>query len=155
MLVLPILNKYIKIEKIFFGYKFLIKEIILIWFSLLFSVVVFVNLILKNLWGRARPGDILELGGKENFTPWYTLSKSCETNCSFVSGDASVGFAVVILYLITKKKFFLYLSLVFGFILGFIRILAGGHFLSDVVFSGVIIIVLNIIIFEVYKKYYE
>ena len=97
----------------------------------------------------------MQLGGEETFTPWYKLSDSCETNCSFVSGDASVGFAIIIFYFITKNSLFLYLSLLFGFLLGFIRILAGGHFLSDVVFAGIIIVLLNFLITLVYKKYYE
>ena len=59
-------------------------------------VLVFVNLVLKNFWGRARPNDVLELGGKEVFSPWYEMSNACLTNCSFVSGDASVGFSIII-----------------------------------------------------------
>ena len=97
-------------------------------------------------------GDILEFGGVETFSPWYKISNSCDTNCSFVSGDSSVGFAIIILFFLTKNIFFLYGSLVFGFMLGFIRILAGGHFLSDVVFSGVIIIFLNFLIVKVYNR---
>ena len=53
--------------------------------------------------------------------------------CSFVSGDASVGFSIIVLYFITKKVLFLYLSLISGILLGFVRIIAGGHFLSDIV----------------------
>ena len=152
ILVFPILSKHYGISKIFFGYRFSIREILLIWFCQIFSILIVVNLFLKNLWGRARPGDILEFGGVETFSPWYKISNSCDTNCSFVSGDSSVGFAIIILFFLTKNIFFLYGSLVFGFMLGFIRILAGGHFLSDVVFSGVIIIFLNFLIVKVYNR---
>ena len=152
ILALPIFSKLFGISKIFFGYNFLIKEILLIWFSQILSILIVVNLLLKNLWGRARPGDILEFGGQETFSPWYKISSSCDTNCSFVSGDSSVGFAIIILYFVTKNIFFLYASLVFGFVLGFIRILAGGHFLSDVVFSGLITIFLNFLIVKLYNK---
>ena len=117
-------------------------------------MLIFVNLILKNLWGRARPNEVLQLGGKETFSPWFEISNTCETNCSFVSGDASVGFSIIILYLITKKIIFLYASAVAGLVLGFIRIMAGGHFLSDIFFAGFFIVILNIILFEFYKKYY-
>ena len=155
ILILPIAGFYLKIENIYFGYKFNIKEIIFIWSSQIFTILFFVNLILKNLWGRARPGDVLQLGGKDVFTPWYELSNACNTNCSFVSGDASVGFSIIILYLITKKILFFYLSIAFGLILGFIRIIAGGHFLSDVLLAGTCIIILNLILFSFYKKYYD
>ena len=155
ILILPVVGLYIKIEKIFFGYSFSIKEIVLIWSTQILTILIFVNLVLKNMWGRVRPGDILQLGGKEAFTPWYELSGNCGSNCSFVSGDASVGFSIIILYFITKNIYFAYFSIVFGFILGFIRIIAGGHFLSDVLFAGFFIIVLNFVIFKLYQKYYE
>ncbi len=154
ILILPIVGRFTKIDKVFFNYKFSIKEIVLLWGSQIIGVLIFVNLILKNLWGRARPNDILQLGGKETFSPWYEITSVCGSNCSFVSGDASVGFSVIILYLITKKIIFLYTSIVVGFVLGLIRIMAGGHFLSDVFFAGLFIVILNIILFELYKKYY-
>ena len=154
ILILPIVGRFTKIDKIFFNYKFSIKEIVLLWGSQIIGVLIFVNLILKNLWGRARPNDILQLGGKETFSPWFEISNACETNCSFVSGDASVGFSIIILYLITKKIIFLYASAFAGLVLGLIRIMAGGHFLSDIFFAGFLIVILNIVLFELYKKYY-
>ena len=113
------------------------------------------NLVLKNLWGRSRPGDIVEFNGSEFFTAWFEYSDACNTNCSFVSGDASVGFSIIILYFITKKIVFVNLSIVFGILLGIIRIIAGGHFSSDIVFAGLIIILSNLIIYKIYKKYYD
>ena len=110
----------LKLIRFFFNYKFSIKEIFLLWSSQIIGVLIFVNLILKNFWGRARPNDVTQLGGLENFSPWYEISKACETNCSFVSGDASVGFSIIILYLITRKKVFFYASIVSGFVLGLI-----------------------------------
>ncbi len=154
ILILPIFGSFFKIDRIFFNYQFSIKEIVLLWISQIISVLIFVNLILKNIWGRARPNDVVELGGKETFSPWFEISNACETNCSFVSGDASVGFSVIILYLITKKIIFLYTSFVAGFIFGLIRIMAGGHFLSDIFFAGFFVVILNIILFKLYKKYY-
>ncbi len=154
ILALPILGRFVKLDKIFFGYNFSVKEICLLWISQIVCVLIFVNLILKNFWGRARPNDVLELGGKETFTSWFEITSSCESNCSFVSGDASVGFSIVLLYLISKKLVFLYISIVAGFMLGLVRIMAGGHFLSDIFFAGIFIVSLNVIIFEIYKRYY-
>ena len=126
----------------------------MLWISQIISVLIFVNLILKNFWGRARPNDVFELDGKESFSPWFEITNACETNCSFVSGDASVGFSIIVLYLITKKIIFLYASFIAGLALGLIRIMAGGHFLSDIFFAGFFVVILNIILFELYKKYY-
>ncbi|MDC3078817.1 phosphatase PAP2 family protein [Pelagibacteraceae bacterium] len=154
MSILPIVGRFFKIDKIFFNYKFSLREIFFLWVSQIISVLIFINLIIKNFWGRARPNEIIEFGGKEIFSPWFEITNACETNCSFVSGDASVGFSIIILYLITKKIIFLYTSVVAGLVLGLIRIMAGGHFLSDIFFAGFFIVILNIILFEVYKKYY-
>jgi lipid A 4'-phosphatase len=103
------------------------------------------------MWGRTRPNDTLEFGGKDVFSPWYKFGDSCTSNCSFVSGDASVGFALIVFYFITKKNIYIYLSILSGLSLGFIRISAGGHFLSDVVFSQIIVtgmIFLSYILFK-------
>ena len=94
------------------------SSIVYLWISQIISVLITVNLILKNFWGRARPNDVIEFGGKETFSPWFEITNACETNCSFVSGDASVGFSIIILYLITKKIIFLYASFVAGFVFG-------------------------------------
>ena len=53
-----------------------------------------------------------------------------------------------------KKIIFLYASIFAGFVFGLIRIMAGGHFLSDIFFAGIFVVILNIILFELYKKYY-
>ncbi len=155
VLLLPIVNQFFKIEIIYFGYKFTVKEVILIWFSQIFTILIFINLILKTFWGRARPGDIILYGGEHSFTPWYFISDACESNCSFVSGDASVGFSLIIIYLVTKNIFFIYSSLIFGFVLGIIRMSAGGHFMSDVLFAGIFVIISNIVIYQIYKRYYD
>ena len=94
------------------------------------------TLALKNLWGRSRPNDILDFGGTNNFTPWYQITDQCINNCSFVSGDSSVGFALIVFYFIIKKTIYLWIALIIGIFLGLIRIMEGEHFISDVVFSG-------------------
>ncbi len=139
ILLLPIISLWLPIKQLYFNFKFDLKSIVFLWISGLFNFLIVVNLLLKNLWGRARPGDIVQLGGEENFSPWFQLTDACNTNCSFVSGDAAVGFSIIVLYLITKNKVYLWSSLIFGSTLGAIRIMEGGHFLSDVIMSGVII----------------
>ena len=155
ILVLPILCRYLKIEKIYFGYKFSFKEFVGIWLSQILAVGVIVNFILKGLWGRARPEDVIQYGGSQIFTPWFHFSDACMNNCSFVSGDAAVGFSFIALYFVTKNKMFFYLSITAGCSMGLIRILAGAHFLSDIIFSGLVLLIINFIFFKIYKKFYE
>ena len=114
-----------------------------------------VNVVLKNMWGRARPNDVSYFNGFQDFTPWYKISNACASNCSFVSGDSSVGFLLVVFYFITKKNAYLYLGLVLGSLLGFIRIAAGGHFFSDIIFSQIIVTVTILASFVLYKKLYD
>ncbi len=150
--VLPVIGSFAPIQKIYFGYKFHLKEIIFVWVSGATTLIVVINILLKDMWGRARPNDILEFGGKNVFSPWYKLSDSCVSNCSFVSGDASVGFTLIVFYFITKKNIFIYLSVLFGASLGFVRIVAGGHFFSDIVFSQIIVTSMIFSSFFIYKR---
>ena len=110
---------------------------------------------LKDVWGRVRPNDILQFGGKDIFTPWYKIGDSCISNCSFVSGDASVGFVLVLFYFLTRKNIYCYLALLIGILLGLIRIIAGGHFFSDIIFSQLIVTSSIALFFFIYKKLYD
>jgi lipid A 4'-phosphatase len=114
-----------------------------------------VNVVLKNMWGRARPNDVSYFNGFQDFNPWYKISDACTSNCSFVSGDSSVGFLLIVFYFITKKNAYLYLGLILGSLLGFIRIAAGGHFFSDIIFSQLVVTVTILVFFVLYKKLYD
>ncbi len=153
--ICPILSLYVPIKNIFFGYKFNIKDIAFVYSSVLFNLIIIVNIFLKSFWGRARPNDILELGGGDNFSAWFQYSDACNTNCSFVSGDASVGFALIAMYFITKNNLFFWLSLLSGIVLGLVRISEGGHFFSDILMSGLIIYFLSFAQFQIYKKKFK
>ena len=152
LFVLPIFNYFFPINKLYFGHRFLIKELIFVFLTSLITLVLVVNILLKNLWGRTRPNDIFQFGGADAFSPWYKFGDVCVSNCSFVSGDASVGFALIVFYFITKKIFYIYLSVACGLCLGIIRIIAGGHFLSDVVFSQIVVTSVIFASYLVYKK---
>ena len=152
LLVFPFVALFFPIQKIYLNYNLKLKESLFVTVVFLFNMLVVVNALLKNLWGRARPNDVVELGGKDKFTYWYEISNACVKNCSFVSGDAAVGFSVIILFFITKNKVFIWLALIFGFSLGFVRILEGGHYLSDVIVGGFLVFLLSFFQFHFYKK---
>ena len=99
-----------------------------------------VNSIFKEYWGRARPREILEFGGQLPFTPPFVRVDACDGNCSFVSGHASVGFFMVAVALLAPAGVrgpAVLIATAFGALVGLGRIVQGGHFFSDVVFSGV------------------
>ena len=153
--VLPLVLRFLPLQKIYFGYKFSLSEIVYIWFSGTVTMLLVVNVVLKNMWGRARPNDISYFNGFQDFNPWYKISDACSSNCSFVSGDSSVGFLLIVFYFITKKNVFIYLGLILGSLLGFIRIAAGGHFFSDIIFSQIVVTVTILASFVLYKKIYD
>ncbi len=153
--VLPIIGNIVPVHKLYFGYRFCFKEIVFIWIAGSITLILVVNALLKNMWGRTRPNDILQFGGNDVFVPWYKFGDSCISNCSFVSGDASVGFALIVFYFLTNKNIYIYLSVLFGISIGFIRIIAGGHFFSDIIFSQIIVTAVIFLSFAVYKRTYN
>ena len=96
---------------------------------------------LKNTWGRARPITVVELGGEKEFTPALVPSAQCDRNCSFTSGHAAFGFWWMTAAFIDRRRrgMWLALGLTLGLGIGLVRIAQGGHFLSDVIFSGWIV----------------
>lgn len=116
-----------------------------------------VNLISKNISGRARPAHIEQFGGKLKFTPAFVLSDQCPGNCAFVSGHASLAFSFVAFALICRrhrKKIFA-ATLVYGTLVGAVRIYQGGHYLSDVVFAFFFVYFTAKVIFHVMYERFE
>jgi membrane-associated PAP2 superfamily phosphatase len=98
-----------------------------------------VNGILKPLWGRPRPRHIVEFGGSQSFRAWWQPGGP-GVGKSFPSGHASMGYVLVAgALLIPKRRLRLLVftgGLGYGTLLGLTRIIQGGHFASDVVWSG-------------------
>jgi len=103
------------------------------------------NGILKEHSARMRPVDVVALGGKERFTPWWDPRGPCPENCSFVAGEASGAFwtlAPAALAPPQWRPLAYSAALVFGAAMGVLRMAAGAHFFTDVVFAGVLMYVL-------------
>ena len=99
-----------------------------------------VNGVLKTFWGRVRPRHLVEFGGKHDFTAWWDPTGACVRNCSFVSGETSSAFAVLALAALVPSPLrytAIAASIVYGIVIGLVRIAVGAHFLSDVLFAGV------------------
>jgi lipid A 4'-phosphatase len=101
---------------------------------------ILVNGVLKEHWGRPRPGEVTEFGGNFGFVPWWDPRGACHSNCSFVSGETSS--AVWLMAPASRapaswRPLALGAALIYAVAIGFMRLLAGGHFPSDVMFAGV------------------
>jgi lipid A 4'-phosphatase len=101
------------------------------------------NTLFKDHWGRARPVQVSEFGGTRQFTPAAVPSNQCPRNCSFVSGDAALGFSLIAFAFLLepgrKRRRGIAAALAFGALIGLARVAEGAHFLSDVVFAGFVV----------------
>jgi lipid A 4'-phosphatase len=94
---------------------------------------------LKDNVGRPRPEQLQLFGNSKPFVPAFELSTQCDVNCGFVSGHAAAGFSLMtwgIWSAWPRRKRWLVIGTVAGLFIGSVRIMQGGHFLSDVIFSG-------------------
>ena len=110
---------------------------------------------LKPFFGRSRPRHIAEQLAEGQVEPWWQLGTECARNCSMPSGEASAGFACLAAALAWNRGRLvpsLIFTLVFGFALGFIRIIGGAHYASDVVMSAVFMMPLSYGLWWLYQK---
>ena len=113
------------------------------------------NLLLKETWGRPRPNGVQQFAGLADFQPWWRPSTACKRNCSFVSGEASAAFWTVApagLAPTQMRPVALGAAVIFGAAVGSLRIAFGRHFVSDVVFGGLITIGIVIALFQFLLK---
>ncbi len=117
-----------------------------------------VNVLLKQHWGRARPVTIQEFGGDKLFTPPFEIAGQCTSNCSFVSGEAAsaAAMAIVIAVCFGRALPKPWRGVVYGLGAGVyalaagMRVAAGRHFLSDVVFAGLFMLILARVFYRMF-----
>jgi membrane-associated phospholipid phosphatase len=110
------------------------------WLITLVAMPAVVALVFKEHWGRPRPIDVTEFGGTEHFRPWWDPRGDCPKNCSFVAGEPSGAFWTLAPAAVVPPQWRALAygaALTFGAAVGVLRIVAGAHFFSDVVFAGV------------------
>lgn len=98
-----------------------------------------VHAVFKDNWGRARPKHVTQFDGEQMFTPPLLIADECARNCSFVSGDASLGFVTLALalYATRRRNRWILVTVGAGLGLGLLRMMNGSHFFSDILFSGI------------------
>jgi len=109
------------------------------------------NSLLKDHWGRARPIQIEAFGGPHHFTSALLPATECDRNCAFVSGHAALGFSLVAFAFLLPAGRTRYrgiaAAIAFGMLVGLGRIAQGAHFLSDVVFAGLIVYAVTVLLY--------
>ncbi len=162
----PVLTKFFVVACVVYSLYFLVKYksfTKLLRSSVFFLIIsasiapgLIVNSVLKEEFGRARPREIKEFGGKKQFTSAFTVTDQCNSNCSFSSGHAAMAFYFSVLAYVAGRRYFsiIYiLGVTFGMATGFSRIVMGGHFASDIVASGFIVLLLNHIIYLLWQRF--
>lgn len=108
---------------------------------------IIVHALLKENWGRPRPRQTIEFGGTQPFLPFYkpSLQDRPEPSKSFSCGHCTMGFyffSLIFLGVLFHSRKVIWLglglSLLLGGLLGYARIAQGGHFLSDVIVSALV-----------------
>jgi membrane-associated PAP2 superfamily phosphatase len=101
---------------------------------------IIVNVVFKDYWGRPRPRDIVQFGGKKEFLqPWQ--KGVAHQGRSFPSGHSSAAFYLAAPYFVLRRSkpraaaWWLTGGLVFGTLMSIARVAQGGHFLSDTLWA--------------------
>lgn len=104
-----------------------------------------VNYAFKQHWGRPRPHQVAEFGGEHEFTPVGMPGDLDTHNSSFPSGHAAVAFYLMAPAFLAHQRSVMLgrilftLGIAYGIGMGTTRVIQGGHFLSDVLWSGSIV----------------
>ncbi len=130
------------------GYKKLRNILVSLGFIIgpIIGCGIIANLYFKDTWGRARPINIEEFGGTKIYTAPFIKSDQCDKNCSWIGGESAAAFSFLVGVIILKKPVkLIYINILFGLIVSLLRMLMGGHFLSDNLFSAFFMIYLALI----------
>ena len=115
-----------------------------------------VNTVFKDNWGRPRPADIVQFGGTETYRPAWSPGEPRQGR-SFPSGHAAVGFFVMAPYFVLRRRApvwarkALAAGIFYGTLMGLARMIQGGHFLTDVIWSGVMVYLAGIVLYYLFR----
>lgn len=114
-----------------------------IWVFLLVTLLagpgILVHSVFKEGFDRPRPKNIEQFDGKKAFSAAYVINHECRGGCnSFISGHAAMGFWFMVFAWTLRSRAWLWFGLGVGVTVSGLRIIEGGHFLSDTLISGYI-----------------
>lgn len=117
------------------------------WFALALLVIgpgLITNAILKDHYGRPRPREVKVLGGDEPYERFLQPDPVSDGK-SFPCGHATMGFVFFGGWFLARRTrpalgvAFLVGGLAYGGYIGYVRMLQGGHFATDVVAAAMVI----------------
>lgn len=113
---------------------------------------VVVNIGFKNFWGRPRPVHVRELGGAWSYQDAVERGRAGRGK-SFPCGHSSAGYTLTAFWLMWKRRHprralaALAIALAYGTALGVGRMMTGSHFASDVIASGLLVHLSNVLLY--------
>jgi lipid A 4'-phosphatase len=115
-----------------------------------------VNLGFKDQWQRARPYQVENFGGSQQFSRAAVMTDQCNNNCSFVSGHVACGFFFASLMLVHRRRRIAWgiAGVTSGLVIGFSRMADMAHWLSDVLWAGPITLVTSWLVWRALLKVY-
>lgn len=123
-----------------------------------FGPGVVVNEVFKEHWHRARPYQVQEFGGEQQFSRAGIITDQCYNNCSFVSGHTACGFFLASLLLIEtttrRRRLWAAAGMVAGGLVGFARMVDTAHWLSDVLWAGPITLLSSWVAWKIILRWY-
>ncbi len=117
------------------------KVFAFLFLLMLIGSLLLVNFTFKDHWGRPRPREIVQFGGEYDFVEHWLMGPT-GPNSSFPSGHAAAAFYMIFPYFLLRDnrrklaQFFLITGVGYGLLMGLGRMIQGGHFASDVIYSG-------------------
>ena len=115
-----------------------------------------INAMLKDHWGRPRPRNVIEFGGKYAYEKLLSIDPS-SPGLSFPCGHCSMGFYLFIPWFVLRKRkpllaaISLLSGIFYGLLIGVARVAQGGHWLSDVIVAGIIVYLTGTVLFYLLK----
>jgi membrane-associated PAP2 superfamily phosphatase len=115
-----------------------------------------VNTVFKDHWGRPRPADIVQFGGSETYRPCWNPGTTGQGR-SFPSGHAAVGFFLMAPFFVLRRRApgwarrALAAGILYGSLMGLGRMVQGGHFLTDVIWSGILVYLTGLILYYLFR----
>lgn len=111
-----------------------------VWVFLLMTLLIGPGLIVHNLFKegfeRPRPKQVQEFGGHSGYSRPLVVSDQCARRCkSFVSGHVALAAYPMVWAWLTGRMLWLWVGIATGLLMTVIRMVQGGHFLSDGLFA--------------------
>jgi len=116
-----------------------------------------VNWGFKDNWQRARPYQVQNFGGTQQFTRAAVMTDQCDANCAFVSGHVACGVFLASLGLVHRRRMRHWTALgVFGgLFIGFARMADMAHWMSDVLWAFPITLGGSWVVWKVLTRFYR